>query len=71
MLWYGTHVRFLCPEMIDEGTISIVGSYLRIWPRGTRTRAVRVYYPPQILIIDWFLEIRHKWEPTSTGGTQL
>ena len=21
---------------------------------------VRVYYPPQVLIIDWFLEIRHK-----------
>ena len=25
---------------------------------------VRVYNPPQALIIDWFLEIRHKWEPT-------
>ena len=36
----------------------------RIWPRETRTRVVRVYYPPQVLIIDWFLEIRHKWEPT-------
>ena len=22
------------------------------------------YYPPQVLIIDWFLQIRHKWEPT-------
>ena len=46
--------------MIDEDTTSIVCSYLRIWPRGTRTRVVRVYYPPQVLIIDWFLEIRHK-----------
>ena len=46
--------------MIDEGTTSIVCSYERIWPRGTRTRVVRVYYPPQVLIIDWFLEIRHK-----------
>ena len=35
---------------------------LRIWPRGTRIRVVRVYYPPQVLIIDWFLKIRHKWE---------
>ena len=31
-LWYGTLVRFLCSEMIDEGTTSIVCSYLRIWP---------------------------------------
>ena len=21
---------------------------------------MRVYFPPQVLIIDWFLEIRHK-----------
>ena len=62
-LGYGM-VRFLCSEMIDEGTTSIVCSYLRIWPRGTRTRVERVYYPPQVLIIDWFLEIRHKWEAT-------
>ena len=31
-LWYGTLVRFLCSEMIDEGTTSIVYGYLRIWP---------------------------------------
>ena len=62
--WYGTLVRFLCSDMIDEGTTSIVCSYLWIWPRGTRTRVVRVYYPPQVLIIDWFLESRHKCEPT-------
>ena len=48
-------------QMIDSGTTSIV---CRMWPRGTRTRVVRVYYPPQELIIDWFLEIRHKWEST-------
>ena len=50
--------------MIDEGTTSIVCSNLRIWPRGTMARVARVYYPPQVLIIDRFLEIRHKWEPT-------
>ena len=35
-----------------------------IWPREKRTRVKRIYYPPQELIIDWILEIRHKWEPT-------
>ena len=39
---------------------STVCSYLRIWPRGTRTRVVRVYYPPQVFIIDRVLQIRHK-----------
>ena len=48
--------------MIDEGTTSFVCSYLRIWSRGTRTRVVMVYYPSQVLIIDWFLEIGHKRE---------
>ena len=46
--------------MIDEGTTSIVCSYLKTWQRGTWTRVVQVYYPLQVLIIDWFLEIRHK-----------
>ena len=27
---------------------------------GQRTRVVQVYYSPQVLIIGWFLEIRHK-----------
>ena len=31
-LRYVTLVRFLCSEMIDEGTTSMVCSYLRIWP---------------------------------------
>ena len=31
-LWYGTLVRFLCSEMIDERLLYIVYSYLRIWP---------------------------------------
>ena len=53
-LWYGTLVRFLCSEIIDEGTTSIVCKHLRIWRKGTGTRVVRVYYPPQVLIIDWF-----------------
>ena len=42
-LWYGTLVRFLCSKMIDEGTTSIVCSYLRIWPytHFGLTRALR------------------------------
>ena len=28
--------------------------------KRNKTRVVWVYYPPQVLIIDWFLEIRHK-----------
>ena len=62
MVWHDCSIP--CSEMVDEGTTSIVCSYLRIWPRGTRTRVVCVYYHPQVLIIDWFLEIIHKWEPT-------
>ena len=42
-LLYGTLVRFLYSEMIDEGTTSIVCSYLRIWPytHFGLTRALR------------------------------
>ena len=33
----------------------LCAAIFRIWPRGTRTRVVWVYNPPQVLIIDWFL----------------
>ena len=42
--------------MIDEGTTSIVCSYLTIWPRGTRTRVVRVITSA---VVGMFFPYRH------------
>ena len=58
MVWHAC-LRFLCSEMIDEGTTSIVCSYLRIWPTGTRTQSCASLLPSSS-IIDRFPEIRHK-----------
>ena len=66
-------------EFIGYGTARLFDSFVRYdWWRhnlycvqlfkdlATRDKdqSCASLLPPQVLIIDWFLEIRHKWEPT-------